>query len=178
MRARQLSFLPKPETQHGGSHRKGKRKLRRPFDPKCPLHVSLRSVKGSRSLLRFELKWRVHELLQKISERHRVRVYRFANVGNHLHMLVQARARADFQAFLREFAGAIAVMATGAAKGRPRKFWDGLAWSLVVRWGRQFRHVARYILLNVLEPSGLRDRRLLAKLVEEGIVFLGPEPEY
>ena len=69
------------------------------------------------------------------------------------------------------------MMATGAAKGRPRKFWDGLAWSLVLQWGRQFRHVARYILLNVLETSGLRDRELLARLESEGIIFLGPEPK-
>src|ERR1700722_12023756 len=130
MRARQLSFLPKPETQHGGGHRKGKRKQRRPFDSKRTLHVSLKSVKGARSLLRPELKWTVHGLLEKISARRQVRVYRYANVGNHL------------QAFLRECAGAVAMAATGAAKGRPRKFWDGLVWSLVVEWGRQFHRVA------------------------------------
>src|SRR5579885_1177964 len=144
---RQLSFLPKPPREYGGSTSKGKRKIRRPFDPKRPLHLSLKSVSGARSLLRPELKWRVWEHLDRIARKRNVRVYRYANVGNHLHLLVQARSRRDFQAFLRELAGAIAVSATGAAKGRPAKFWDGLAWSMVVEWGRQFRNVARYILL-------------------------------
>jgi REP element-mobilizing transposase RayT len=96
----------------------------------------------------------VYELLGTISRRHEVRVYRFANVGNHFHLLIQAKSRAGFNAFLREFAGTVAVMVTGAVKGRPQKFWDALAWSKMVEWGRQFQNTARYILLNVLEGSG------------------------
>jgi REP element-mobilizing transposase RayT len=127
-------------------------------------------------MLKIERKWRIHQLLMRISARRQVKLYRFANVGNHLHLLVQARTRSDFQAFLREFAGAVAMSMTNAAKGRPRKFWDGLAWSLVVNWGRQFKNVASYIMLNVLESSGLRDRAILAKLESEGVVFLSPAP--
>jgi REP element-mobilizing transposase RayT len=130
----------------------------------------------SSRLLREDRKWKVHELLQRISNKRHIKVYRFANVGNHLHMLVQARTRAEFQAFLREFAGAVAVSVTGAAKGRPEKFWDGIAWSMVVEWGRQFRNAARYIMLNVLESSGLRDRELLARLERDGFVILGEDP--
>jgi REP element-mobilizing transposase RayT len=121
---------------------------------------------------------RVWDHLDRVARRRNVRIYRYANVGNHLHILLQARTRRDFQAFLREFAGAVAVTATGAAKGRPDRFWDSLAWSTLVEWGRQYRNVSRYILLNVLEASGLRDRALLARLEEEGIVFLSPELPY
>src|SRR5581483_10468319 len=148
MRARQLSLLPKPEVEHGGTHRKGKRKLRRPFDPNRPLHLSLRapSARGQHSMLKHEHKWRIHQLLMRITAKRQIKLYSFANVGNHLHLLVQARTRTDFQAFLREFAGAVAMSVTGAAKGRPAKFWDGLTWSLVVNWGRHFKNVVRYIL--------------------------------
>ena len=37
MRARQLSLLPKPRREYGGDASKGRRKTRRPFDPKRAL---------------------------------------------------------------------------------------------------------------------------------------------
>jgi hypothetical protein len=43
---------------------------------------------------------------------------------------------------------------TGAVKGRKGKFWDALAWSKVIEWGRQLKNTASYILLNVLESVG------------------------
>jgi REP element-mobilizing transposase RayT len=178
MRARQLSLLPKPKPEYGGEKSKGKRKTQRPFDPKRALHLSLRAsgARGQRSMLKFELKNKIYDILSRICDKRHVRVYRYANVGNHLHLLVQAKSRKDFQAFLREFTGAVAVAVTGAAKGRPQKFWDNLAWSTVVEWGRQFQNVKSYILLNLMETSGLRNRELLAKLERDGILILAPDP--
>jgi hypothetical protein len=109
-----------------------------------------------------------------VSRRRRVRVHRFANVGNHLHFLLSARKRDDLRSFLREFAGAVAVSVTGSAKGRPGRFWDSPPWSKIVEWGRQFARTKSYILLNVLESSGLRDRRLLEKLENDGLIILHP----
>jgi REP element-mobilizing transposase RayT len=176
MRSRQLSFLPAPRTEHGGDVRKGRRKLQRPFDPKRPLHITARSdrARGSRSLLR--QKWPLHGLLERCSAKYSIRVYRYANVGNHLHLLIQARSRKDLQSFLREFLGIIAVLVTGAIKGRAEKFWSSLAWSRVVTWGRDFRNTARYVLLNILETSGHRDRALLARLERDGIATVPPLP--
>jgi len=55
------------------------------------------------------------------------------NVGNHLHLLARARRRADFQSFLRDLGGSLAIAVTGARKGnRIGRFWDKLAWSRVV----------------------------------------------
>ena len=178
MRPRQLSFLPRPEIEHGGDYRKGTRKTRRPFDPKRALHVTLRSsrARGAGSLLRPAHKWRVYELLERTARRRRIRVYRFANVGNHVHLIVQARTHADLKAFLREFAGVVAVMVTGAVKGRPEKFWEGRPWSKIIEWGRQFQNATRYVLLNVMESSGSRDRKLLSRLERERVVLIGPEP--
>lgn len=175
MKGRQLSFLPRSEKQHGGDYRKGKRKVRRPFHPKLPLHITLRSsrARGAWSLLKH--RWKVTEILQKTSDRHAIRAYRFANVGNHLHLLIQARSRAQLQAFLREFSGTLAAHITGAIKGRPQKFWDGLAWSKMVEWGRQFQNTARYVLLNVMESAGLRNRELLVQLERDRILFVRPK---
>lgn len=178
MKPRQLSFLPRPAFEHGGELARGKRKTQRPFHPKKAIHVSMRSsrARGQWSLLRPGNKRRVLDVLQRTSQRNGIKVYRFANVGNHLHLLLQAKSRTDFRAFMREFAGVVAVVVTGAVKGSPQKFWDGIPWSRIVEWGRQFKNAARYVLLNVMESAGLRDRAFLAELERDGIVAIGLDP--
>ena len=161
MRAHQLSFLPPPRLEHGGETRPKRRKLARPIDPKRPLHVVLRSsrARGNWSLLHPRHKGRVYGLVESISERYDVRVYRFANVGNHVHLLVQAKSRKNFQAFLRVLSGAIAFVVTGAKKGNPvGRFWDHLAYSRVVGWGKDFDRVRNYLILNLLEGFGVLKR--------------------
>jgi REP element-mobilizing transposase RayT len=116
---------------------------------------------------------RINVLVVEVAERRDVRVYRYANVGNHLHLLIQARSRNSLRAFLRELAGRIANLMTGAIKGRPAKFWDGLAFTKIIEWGRQFKNAARYVLLNFLEAAGHRDRKKLARLERDGILWLG-----
>lgn len=56
-------------------------------------------------------------------------VYRFANVGDHLHLLVKANDRKDLADYLRVLAGRIAVTVSGARKHVKRigKFWDRFA---------------------------------------------------
>lgn len=90
------------------------------------------------------------------AERTGVRVYDFANVGSHIHLLVRARQRRDFQAFLRSFAGIVARSVTGARRGRPLRggpFWSALAWSRVVAWGRDYAGVRHYIFRNRIEAD-------------------------
>src|SRR5262249_12288540 len=153
--------------EFGGSTRPKKRKVQRPFDPKGALHLTLKAGGDARSMLHPELKWHIWGHFDRVAGKRSIRVYRYANVGNHLHLLLQASSRREFQAFLREFSGAVAVTMTGAAKGRPKKFWAHLAWSKVVGWGRQFKNAARYVMLNVLEGTGHRDRKLLERLEQE-----------
>jgi REP element-mobilizing transposase RayT len=94
--------------------------------------------------------------MREQARRARVRVYEYANAGNHLHLLLRAKHRADLQAFLRSFAGVAARLVTGARRGRPTgRFWDMLAYSRIVHWGRQFRRVRDYILQNELEALGV-----------------------
>jgi hypothetical protein len=101
-----------------------------------------------------------------MARRFGVRVYDFANVGSHLHLLIRARRRDAFQAFLRSFSGIVARRVTGARRGRPSgRFFDGLAWSRVVAWGRDYLGVRHYVFRNVIEgESGPRIRWAL----EEG----------
>ncbi len=151
---RQLSLFKPPSLEHGGEIRRGRRKLARPFDPKRALHVVLRSsrARGPWSLLAPKNKVQVHLLLESVSTRFGIRVYRSANAGNHLHLLLRAKSRQSLQGFLRTLAGLLARKITGAKKGQSRgKFWDLLAYSRVVAWGKAFREVRDYLVSNRIQ---------------------------
>lgn len=164
---------------HGGEVGLGKRKTRRPFDPKQALHVVLRSskAKGRHSLLHPAHCNNVRDLLERLKVRWDVTVYRYANVGNHLHLLLRAKSRKDWQGFIREFSGGVVMLVTGARKGKglsrarsrsaprssERGFWDHLVYSRIVRFGRAFRLASDYVLTNLWEAAGVPVRKYLAR---------------
>jgi REP element-mobilizing transposase RayT len=141
---------------HGGEASVGRRKEARPFCERRPLHLILKSSKarGPQSLLARPVE--VRGLIDRHAARNGVRIYRYANAGNHLHLLIQAKTRAGFRRFLRTIAGLIARRLTGARKGAAlsERFWDLLAFSRVVAWGRAFHIALNYVAGNELPPSG------------------------
>jgi REP element-mobilizing transposase RayT len=168
-RARQLSLLPAPPVFHGGDHAQRKRKTLRPIDPKRPMHIVMRATqaRGEWSLLHRRNKARIFITVNRKAEHFGVRVYRFSNVGNHLHILVLPGSRKGFQNFLRAISGEIALLVTGTRKGRAlkRRFWDVLAFTRVVSWGREFRSVTAYFAKNMLESLGIPRSEYLLKLL-------------
>jgi REP element-mobilizing transposase RayT len=165
---KQASFLPslglKHRPDHGGSLGQGKRKTARPFSHKHAVHVVLRSekAKGTWSLLTSKNEKLVDRLLEACARRYHIKIYRFINVGNHLHLLVKAESRQylvakkEFQGFLRQFAGMIAFSITGAKKGAARGgFWRRLVYTTIVQWGRQYNAVKDYFTKNFFESKGL-----------------------
>lgn len=157
---------------HGGELARGRRKRARPLDPKQAMHLVLRSsqAKGKWSLLHPQHCNAVETELARTAKKWGVRVYRFANVGNHLHLLLQPRSRRAFQGFLREFSGKIAMRVTGAVKSRGlaenaggRHFWDHLAFTRIVKFGRDYDGVAKYLIKNLFESMGVPMKRLLAQ---------------
>ena len=131
--------------------------------------------------------------MERLKVRWNIRVYRYANVGNHLHFLIKAPTRGAWQGFIRELAGGIAMIVTGARKGNPaalerskaarpsamqRIFWDELVYTRIVAWGRDFNGVAVYILKNLWEAAGVPVRKYLARgfrildISEDGAVLV------
>jgi REP element-mobilizing transposase RayT len=164
---RQLSLLStwqKDRFAFGGSLlKKSHAKSKRPFSKRLAVHLVLRSSRatGSRSLLRQER--RVSEVLLEEAAVRGVKLHGAANAGNHLHLLVQAPSREQLSAFLRAISGRIAMLASGARKGRPlssggapqaMRFWDQRPFSRLVSVGRDFTNVLRYISLNSTEVAG------------------------
>jgi len=156
----QLSLFDRPaqrelaRTRHGGDVRRGQRKLDRPVSTRRPMHLVLTShrARGPWSLRKHDRA--IREVLRRMARRFDVRIYDFANVGSHLHLVLRARRREGFQAFLRSFAGIVARRITGARRARPSgRFFDALAWSRVVTWGRDYWGLRHYVFRNEIEGA-------------------------
>lgn len=96
-------------------------KKKRPICTKNTMHITLRSTKakGSRSFLATPKRARlIQSKVYSNASRFGVRIYRYANVGNHLHLLVRAGYRKGLIAFLRAISGIIARIATGKERGK------------------------------------------------------------
>lgn len=145
--------FPHP-SEYGGTSRIGRRKIARPFSPKKAMHVTMRSTKakGAWNFRHDRNRGVIHLLLLDTAERYDIKIYRWENVFNHVHLVLSARRRKDLQAFLRVFAQRLMFAVTGARKGRPRgRFFDAIAWSRIVEWGREFDVVMTYVWKNTLE---------------------------
>ena len=98
----------------------------------------------------------IKNITYSAAARHGVTIQRYVCVGNHIHLLLQTKsrrmhmARPALRAFLRQTAGLVARVMTGAKKGAPavRRFWDHLAWSRVVEWGKDLFGVHKYFEKN------------------------------
>jgi REP element-mobilizing transposase RayT len=169
MRIKKESFLPglklnTASRTHGGDLAKGKRKTARPVDPKQALHIVMRSsqARGEHSMLHPRHYQHVHDFTYQIAKKLGVKIHQFANVGNHLHLLIRFSSRALLKSFLREIAGGIAMIITGAKKGNGRaqnqnnrSFWDQLAFTRIVQLGRDFENVIEYLIKNLAEGAGV-----------------------
>jgi REP element-mobilizing transposase RayT len=132
------------------------------------MHVILKSdlARGKMSLLKHERK--VSKLLTAMSKRHGVRIYKMANVGNHIHIHLQVTKRLVWKGFISGLTGGIAravgfkrADAAGTrSKGEARTnsddrgFWNARPFSRAISWGREFTMIGKYLRLNELEANG------------------------
>lgn len=158
----QQPFLFKSKTFNlntfGGSLLKGHPRHGRPISVKRPMHLVMRSslAKGERSFLHPSRSRRIRYLVYQLARRSNLRVYRFANAGNHLHLIVRASSRISFRAYIRALTGLIARMVLKAERGRRalQKFWEARPFSRILEWGRNYAGACRYLLQNSLEALG------------------------
>lgn len=158
----QTKLFPLSDSAHGGTFTQRKRKGARPICVKRSMHVVLRAkrAQGKRSLLYSPNAKRVGHYLKKYADKFDVWVYDYVNVGNHLHLSVKAKTKDGFRNFLRAFAGHVAQFVTGARPGIKEKFWDVLAYSRIVEWGRAFQIVRKYFVKNLLQAAPIGSRSL------------------
>lgn len=158
--------------EFGGSLLKGNPRESRPLSIKRPLHVVMRSslAKAELSFLSPIRAKKIEATIRRLGLLKGVKVYRYANSGNHLHLVVLPRSREAFRAFLRSVTGIIARMTLGVERGKGlgKKFWDARPFTRIIEWGREFRTISHYVLQNTLEAIGFipyQPRKHKAKLV-------------
>lgn len=162
---------------HGGELR-NKRAGRggRPLSSKDPLHVVLKANRhclgsGLRSYKRFFL---IQTLVQRYSLKFYVKIEQISIQGDHIHLLLRASRRSQFQDFLRVLSGQIAQelhrkklmvvtdtpgcskslnsgKETGVTKA---KLWKHRPFSRVIKGWRAYQVVRDYIQLNEKEALG------------------------
>lgn len=144
--------------EFGGSQLRGNAREQRPVAIKRPMHLVLKSSLAVRELsfLRQNRASAIEALVFRLGRKSGVRVYRFANSGNHLHILLRASSRQAFHRYVRSLSGLIARMVLGAERGSAQglKFWDARPFTRIVEWGRDFKNLGFYILQNTLEATG------------------------
>jgi hypothetical protein len=89
-------------------------------------------------------------------------MYEYANVGNHLHLLIKLPHIRAWKAFIREVTGRIALFArrSGGRQKRVQPFWRHRPFTRIVRgWKKAYRLAKDYVVLNQLEGEGLISRR-------------------
>jgi REP element-mobilizing transposase RayT len=164
----------KPADHFGGIyHQNYNPKSKRPMDSKKALHVVMRSTqaKGVKSFKSVKYEAAIWEIISRHAERFGIKIYEYANAGNHLHILLRAKHRDEFKAFIRTISGLIARLVGGAQRNNPlkKKFWDARPFSRVVSFAkREFDAAKSYLHRNIMEVIGWmpyvpRDQRLPAK---------------
>ena len=164
--------MEKPKDRFGGSLLKGNPKTRRPLESKLPIHLILRArVGGMRKPQAFV---DVDRIIRKVAEKHGVTIYKYANVGNHLHLLIKIRNIPSWARFIRELTGRIAQFMREFLGLTGESFWLVRPFTRIVRsWKTCFQIAKEYIQLNVLEAEGFINRRETKTLRDYRAIFDG-----
>lgn len=153
----QLKEFAKPTDCFGGSLLKGNAKRARPLDSKLPLHITLRATQGGMRLPKCFKK--VNDSVYETAKKYGIKIYKYANVGNHIHLLVKLSKLNLWAAFIREVTGKIGLIMRMSME-IAGKFWKYRPHTRIVRgWRKAFRIAKDYIDLNVLEAEGFISRK-------------------
>src|SRR5689334_16867058 len=142
-----MAFSKNYRREFGGSLLTGRRKERRPLSTKKPIHLVLRSDlsgafnPGNRSL---------EQLIRRTAGRFGVRVYDLALNWSHIHCVIRIRNRESYNAFIRALTGTIARKIQ-ISKRYAEKIFSLRPFTRILEWGRDFRNVLQYQIINQLE---------------------------
>ncbi len=164
MRRRQLEFqisgMERHEDWFGGSYLKNSHaKRKRPLDSRFAIHTVLRAQKGGMRLPKTLQS--VNRIVRSTCQKHGVRLYEYANVGNHLHLLIKIPHVRRWSAFIRELTGRIAqYMQTILTEPKSSlSFWKQRPFTRIVRsWKKAYKIAKDYVVLNQLEAEGFISR--------------------
>jgi hypothetical protein len=151
-----LAKLSSAEQSTLGGKLRSHAKRARPLAPRSTCHLVLRSsqARGEMSFLHRKNEHAVWKIIKTQARRYYIRIDRYANVGNHLHLKVYIQATKEFRDFLRSITCLIARLVTGARRGKKfGPFWDALAFTRILRTYTEQIALDRYVLANRVEAT-------------------------
>ena len=96
----------------------------------------------------------VNKIITAAAVKHGLTIYKFANVGNHLHLVLKIPDRPSWRRFIREITGRIAAFVKEKTKTSD-SFWLHRPFTRIVRgWKKAFRLALDYVHFNQLEADG------------------------
>lgn len=175
-KSQQLGFackgFSKPDSRFGGSLTDSSNpKTKRPLDSKKPIHLIF---KANRSVLRLPKTFsRVESLLEQKAKKYGVKIYKKANVGNHIHLVVRMTNRKLWNGFIRDFTSRLAhELRSLGIVAKKQKLWKHRPFTRIVQgWQKAYKSVLDYIYLNQLEADGRMNRKEIKTLRELNLVW-------
>jgi REP element-mobilizing transposase RayT len=155
MKQTSMSFLNNYRKEFGAALLVGRRKERRPLSTKHPIHLVLRSElsgifnPGNRSL---------ENLIRSKAKKFGIKVYDLALNWSHIHVVIRIRNRESDNAFIRALTGTIARKIQ-ISQGQVRKIFALRPFTRILNWGRDFKQVLQYQIINQMEAYGLFHRQ-------------------
>ena len=144
---RQISFLPPPILEFGGSLLENKRKSERILALKRPIHLVAKcDISTSGTLLKY--KAYITKQIIKWSDKFDIKVYNYAIYHNHFHFNIKISSRENYIKFIRALNGILAKALKVKFLLRP--------YTKIINWGQHFRRLTAYIQQNNEEATGQR----------------------
>jgi len=162
--SQQLSFLPKQSMEFGGSLLKGKRKSKRPLTKKNPIHFVLKSEKAKRNLSFVNHKSSLEKIIARVCKDHHIKLYEMAINFDHIHLVVRLPNVSAYAGWIKALSSLIVQTIARRTKRVLTNFFTLRPYSRIITWGRQFKRVLEYQVLNQMEIFGLRPKKQKHKL--------------
>ncbi len=145
--------------EFGGSRLKSNPKRARPIETNKPIHLTLKSeiATGSKYSMLLPKNYKaIKDIVYSLAKRFKVKIDRFENVGNHLHMVAQFPSQKAYVAFIRGIASAIARHVLGVSKKviKGLKFWQARPYTRIISWGRDLKGTLKYLNYNRIQAVG------------------------
>ncbi len=163
-RQKQLDFFSKHSVfaarkEFGGSMLKSHPKCKRPHSRNNFMHIVLKSQYRPQ-IISFRDARYLQDIQKTLIEKAKffhVVLEQFSINTTHIHLLIRARSRKEYIAFLKTITALIPRIIGEAKKGSPslyKNLWEARSFSRIVSWGRERVRVALYIEQNFYEAIG------------------------
>ncbi len=140
----------------GGQALQGKRKSKRPLSVKSAIHLVIKSEKAKGALSFVSHQSVLGKAISAISKKWNITVYDKAVNFDHVHFVIKIKSELDYRSWIRELTSEIVRLISVRTGSKLTQFFSLRPWTRILHWGRDFKNVRNYLVLNQMEVVGLR----------------------